>query len=114
MDLIARNHLVSELVTLLADGEYAALVRKAPLSRINAEQIAAAVREYGRQIVPFPPSGYQLIDCIAVQGSSPQAWSVVVPLFTREEGRSDLSLELEIGQSQDGSYVAQIDGIHVL
>ena len=113
MDLIARNHLVSELVALLANGEYDALLLKAPLSSVSAEQLAVAVKEYGRQIVPIPPAGYRLIDCVPVQGSKPQAWSVVVPLFTSEEGRSDLSLELSIAQSRSG-YTAQIDGIHVL
>jgi len=114
MDPIARNHLVSELVTLLASGDYDALLRKAPRSRVDAKQLASAVKDYGRQIMPLPPANYQLIDCIPVRGSKPQAWSVVVPLFTREEGRSDLTLELTISQSQTGRLVAQIDGMHVL
>ena len=114
MDLIARNHLIGELVTLLAHGEYDALLRKTRGSRLSAEQLAAAVRDYGRQIVPLPPPGYRLIDCVPIRGSKPPAWSVVVPLFTEEEGRSDLSLELSIAETLGDGYVAHIDNIHVL
>jgi hypothetical protein len=114
MDLFARNRLIGELIDLLAKGDYVALLRRAPHSRLNAEQLAAAVEAYGGQIVPLPPSGYRLINSLPVSGSIPPAWSIVVPLFTKEEGRSDLSMELTVAQAQDGGCVAQIDDVHVL
>ena len=114
MDLITRNRLVGELIDLLAEGDYGALLRRAPRSRLDAEQLAAAVDDYGRQIVPLPPNGYRLIDCVPVSGSKRATWSVVVPLFTREEGRSDLTMELTVAQGEDGSFTAQIDNLHVL
>ena len=55
-----------------------------------------------------------LIDSIPVQNAQPLAWSVVVPLFTREEGRSDLSLELTVTELQEGSVGIQVDDLHVL
>jgi len=114
MDLIARNRLVGELIDLLAQGEYDALLLRAQHSRLDAEKLAAAVEDYGRQIVPLPPNGFRLIDCVPVTGSKPARWSVVVPLFTSEEGRSDLTMELTMAQGEDGSYTAQIDNLHVL
>jgi len=114
MDLITGNRLIGDLIDLLAQGDYNALLRSAPRSRLNAEQLASAVDGYGRTIVPLPPNGYGLIDYVPISDSKPAAWSVAVPLFTKEEGRSDLTMELTIAQTQDGSYIAQIDDVHVL
>jgi len=114
MDLMTGNRLIGELIDLLAQGDYKALLRSAPRSRLNAEQLASAVGDYGRTIAPLPPDGYRLIDYVPISGSKPAAWSVAVPLFTKEEGRSDLTMELTIAQTQDGSYIAQIDDVHVL
>jgi hypothetical protein len=48
-----------------------------------------------------------------VIGSKPREWAIVMPLWTREEGRSDLSLEATI--VEDGqSFRIELDNIHVL
>jgi len=52
----------------------------------------------------------------------PAAWSrpdrrefaVHVPLWTREEGPSDLSLELTLVDAQDGNFAVEVDNIEVL
>ena len=113
-DLTARNRLVASLVALMSAGNFDDVLRRAPESRVTAEKLRKAVDEYGRTLVPLPAESYELIDYVAVLGSSPLQWSVVVPLFTREEGRSDLSLELSIFQHENGGYNVEVDDIHVL
>ena len=49
----------------------------------------------------------------ATQGVKPPRWSVRMDLWTAEEGRSDLSLELTIIESGRG-YTVELDDIHVL
>ena len=113
-DLATRNRLVADLVALLSAGKFEEVLRRAPGSRVNAEQLRAAVCEYGRALVPLSTESYELIDYVAVLGSSPPQWSVVVPLFTQEEGRSDLSLELSVFEQANGSHSVEIDDdIHV-
>ncbi|HPT57777.1 MAG TPA: hypothetical protein PLK42_13930 [Casimicrobium sp.] len=109
-----RNLIVGELVALFAAGKFEDALRRAPRSRVTAEQLRGAVNAYGRSLVALPAEGYELIDCVEVRGSNPTEWSVVVPLFTREEGRSDLSLELSMFEGAAGSYSVEIDDIHVL
>lgn len=113
-DLNNRNRLVGELVTSLADGKFSEAVASSRGSLVTAQELREAVCDYGRQLVPLPPEGYELIDYIAVLGSRPLEWSVVVPLFTREEGRSDLSLELSVIECPSDGHTIQINGLHAL
>jgi hypothetical protein len=51
-------------------------------------------------------------DAVPADGR-PDLWSVVIPLWTEAEGRSDLSLEATIEDRAEGAIV-EIGGIHVL
>lgn len=113
-NLDARNSVIGQLVAQLAAGHYEELIRCAPQSRISAQEMEAAVKEYGRRLLPLPLSAYKLIDYVAVHNATPAKWSVVVPLFTEEEGRSDLSLELSMVEVTHDKYEVQVDDIHVL
>lgn len=110
--LAVRNKVVTEVVALLVGREYQQLEAITRGQRLSAKEIQTAVAEYGRTLVALPEDALGLIDYVEYQDSS--GWSVVVPLFTREEGRSDLSLELSlVGKGLD-NYDVQIDDIHVL
>lgn len=113
-NLEARNSVIAQLVAQLAAGNYEELIRFAPQSRVSAQEIEAAVKQYGRRLLPLPLSAYKLIDYLAVHNATPAEWSVVVPLFTEEEGRSDLSLELSMIEITADKYEVQVENIHVL
>ena len=49
-----------------------------------------------------------------MRDSDPAAFSVVVDLWTAEEGRSDLTLELELVDRFEGAYDVMIQNLHVL
>ncbi len=59
-------------------------------------------------------TAFQAVDVVPVSGSDPQRWSVVIPLWTREEGRSDLSLEIIVEDSPAQRYPVEVDDLHVL
>jgi len=54
------------------------------------------------------------LDVIEIDGSDPMAWSVRVDLWTREEGRSDLSLECTLIDGVGDLLAVEIDNLHVL
>ncbi|WP_162932203.1 DUF7668 domain-containing protein [Solimonas sp. K1W22B-7] len=110
----ARDRVISELLALLAAGQYVRLQELSAGIRISAAQIEQAVVQYGRTIVPLPENAVELIDYIEINGSRPKAWSVCSPVFTREEGQSDLFLELTLIESALDSYRIELDGLHVL
>ena len=104
---------VRAVVTQLAAGQYADLEHRTGGVRLTAGQIADAVREYGRRILP--PSDADLpLDVVPITAAAPRAWSVNVPLSTTDEGRSDLTLQLTIRAAQAGGYHVEIDDLHVL
>ena len=112
-ELAARNAVVARLVALLASGEFERVIEAAPNSKVGAAELRTAVAECGHTLVPLPEHASERIDYIAVLGSEPPAWSVVAPLFTIEEGLSDLSLELTLVASDGGAYEVQVDNLHV-
>lgn len=112
-DLAARNAVITHLVALLSTGSYEQVAAMAPTSRVNAAQMRGAIEQYGRSLIPLPAHGCALIDYVPINGNS-TGWSVVVPLFTREEGRSDLSLTLSMVRIGTGAYAVQVDDIRVL
>jgi hypothetical protein len=112
--LVAWNRTVREIMTMLAKRDYHALQSHTRGVRLSAEQIESAIRQYGRTIAPYPDSAAPQLDGIQIALASTPTWSVRAPVFTVEEGRSDLTLELTVRDRPDGGCEVEIDGIHVL
>jgi hypothetical protein len=113
-DLGSRNAFVAQIVDALAKGEYERVIKMAPTSKVNAAELHAAVKEYGRSVLPLLEHEWNRIEYMEITGSRPQSWFAVVPVFTVEEGLSDLSLELTLTAAESGQYAAEINGLHVL
>jgi predicted HAD superfamily phosphohydrolase len=105
---------IRRIVALLAERRYEDVSRLCVGSRVSSEEMKEAVARYGRTIVAFPEEAVSLISSVEIGSQALPTWSVVVPLFTREEGRSDLSLELTVTKSNQGFLAAQVDNLHVL
>jgi hypothetical protein len=112
--LTARNEAVRKVVILLAAKNYRDLELLTASIRLTSEQIESAVRGYGRTIIPLPSNGVGLIDYVAIQNARSPAWSVYVPLFTQEEGRSDLSVDLTLIETEPSSFAIELNDLRVL
>jgi hypothetical protein len=98
--------------SLLADQNYKALNKFN--SRMTANEIKKAIEDYGRTPVPLPKKGLSGVSVVEIKSSSPTRWSVWVPVYTKEEGMSDLTLELTLIDSNTDLYGIEIDDLHVL
>lgn len=102
------------VVRRLAAGDAEGLVRDGHVEHPDAD-LLMWVREYGNDgatLVPLPPEAWDEDDATA----SPQGegeWSVELPLWTVEEGRSDLTLQADVTERPEGPFVV-INDIHVL
>lgn len=103
---------VRQVVALLASGDYSGLEALTRGVRLNASQIEQAITDYGRSVVLPPDDGYELIEAIEVITAPRGTWSVTVPLWTAEEGRSDLTAELTVLIAAEGVTV-ELDNLHV-
>jgi hypothetical protein len=81
--------------------------------RLDEEEIRKAVTDYGRILITPPNSAFELMDVIKVKSAETPRWSITMPLWTQEEGRSDLSMELTVTEQKDG-YKIKLDDLHVL
>jgi hypothetical protein len=87
---------VGELVSLISKRLFEEAVQKCSLSRLTATDIKSVIDNYGRTLKCPPVCADQLYDIVEVHGRSNHTWSVRAPLWTNEEGRSDLTLDLTI------------------
>ena len=103
---------VTRVVDLLVAKQYGALEVLTNGRRLTAADFAEAIEEYGRTLVAPPPEGYELMDVLEPPGE-PRMWMVDMPLWTEEEGRSDLTLQLRVIDEGEGVSI-EVDDIHVL
>ena len=103
---------IGEIVEALVRGDFDLLEADGRAGRVGATGLRQSLREYGRTLVALPETAYSLIEAVEVTTSA-NLWSLVVPLWTVEEGRSDLSLELTAVETPDG-WGCVIEGLLVL
>ena len=105
--------MVRHVVDLLAARDYPALERLSRGVRLSAAELAEAVREYGVTLLPLPRDSNAAVDFVRIRDAVPDEWSVVVRLYSREEGPSDLSLELTLRSDGHGGFSVELDDLHV-
>jgi hypothetical protein len=105
---------VRVIVDLLVRGQYETVERITEGMRLSAAEIAEAIEEYGRALVaPDPDAWWPVVEVTPVT-AEPGKYHVAAPLWTREEGRSDLTVELWLTEFAPGLYRPTLLNIHVL
>lgn len=104
---------VKRIVELLVAGDYQQVANITNQQRLDSRSIDEAITTYGCVLVSPPDQTYDELDIIAVTSSSRPCWSVRMNLWTAEEGRSDLTVELTVTEV-NGQYAVELDDIHVL
>lgn len=97
----------------LAAGKYVELVAASKESRLSAEDLRHCVELYGRTVTVPPTIPDDCLDVIEVTAADCPTWSVWFPLWTEEEGRSDLALQLAISLDKNIAEF-EIDNLRVL
>ncbi len=108
---------VRHLVGMLVAGDYAGLEAVSRGRRLTAEQLRQAVEEYGRELRMPPESVFETFDednLDVYELASPRSWAVLVPIWTVEEGRSDLTLDVVLTDTGGEHYDIEIHDVHVL
>ena len=81
---------------------------------MTAVEMAEGVSAYGGRLILPPADAFDNLDVVEVEGTQPREWSVNVGLWTAEEGRSDLTLELTLREGEEEIFDVEIDNVHVL
>jgi len=104
---------VRRVLALLAEKRYTELESLTHGVRLRAADISNAIADYGRTIIAPPDDAFRLMDVVEVKAAVPPRWSITMPVWTKEEGRSDLSVELTVIED-GGAFRVELDDIHVL
>ena len=105
---------VSIAVNLLVDGEHEVLESLTGGRWLTAEQLRRAVVEYGRTLVRPPDSAFNALEVVRAPDQQPATFQIAFPLWTMEEGPSDLVLELRLIESPPGGvFETEVVGLHV-
>lgn len=85
--------LFKRVIAWLVDGDFFAAESRSGGVRLSADMMRQAVEEYGRTLVMPTDNAFADADVIRVTNADDPTWSVRLNLWTKEEGRSDLSIE---------------------
>ena len=101
------------VANLIADGHYAGAIQACSSSRLTEADIDGVIRDYGRTFVRLPADYGDCLDAVRVEGRGNPTWSIRAPLWSREEGRSDLTLELTVINEVNGLSI-ELDDLKVI
>jgi hypothetical protein len=93
-------------------GRFAELERDGRAGRLTADEIRLAVLQFSRTLIDLPDEAWPVVDSYTCAVSDVQ-FAVDVPMWTNEDGQSDLSLSLTV-ELHGGTARVSIDNFHVL
>jgi len=107
--------LVGTVMNLLVRGEYETVEGLTRGQRLSAKELENAVADYGRHLISPPRDAWNGLHVIPRRRRwlRRREFTVVVPMWTEEEGMSDLTLELRLKEAPQGLYDAEVLDLHV-
>lgn len=104
--------IVIDMLVLLADGDYESIMERCGYSLLDNEDLRMAVADYGRKVVA-PPADYAFMRACELRARAVPTWHVEADVWTEEDGRSDLTLEMMIEFEPSGPVIG-INNLHAL
>ena len=101
-------------VGLLVGEQYGTLARLSVDRGVRPEDLASAVHRYGATLVRPPEPAYDDLDPVACERAGKRAYAIDFSLWSKEEGRSELSLVLDVVEAMPDVYHPVVRDIRVL
>ncbi|MDR2081293.1 MAG: hypothetical protein LBP54_05345 [Campylobacteraceae bacterium] len=79
--------------------------------RVNIMDLERVVNEYNKTIMPLPDNAFELTEIYRIDKEN--RIDIYIPLWTKEEGRSDLTLSLKCFLENNKPKI-EIDDLRVL
>ena len=89
--------IVRAVIWQLVSKDYEGLVKRYPKSQMTADEIRAGIEQYPATFIMPPTSGYEkFLHRYQIENVDYPAWHIDAPLWSEQEGRSDLEIHLRI------------------
>ena len=114
MDDVVEDVVLS-VVLMLVEGEYKTLEAMTGGVMLSADHMANAIDQYGHALV-MPASTDLLASAVYIEIAppDPRRLAVDVPLWTADEGRSDLTAQMTLTEVSPGLWDIELNDIRVL
>ena len=103
--------IIKELVIRISNKEYDLIKTNGQNGRVNIEDLKRVIDDYGCTIVSLPDKAFSIVEAYNI--TSENRIDIYLPLWTKEEGRSDLTLSLSC-YNDNGVPKIEINDIRVL
>jgi len=110
---LAAVQAVRGVVGTLVGGSPDELDRLIEGGRLTASDIYRSIEEHGGAVVVPPEEAFSSLDAVEVDGSGGLEYAVDLPIYTAEEGRTDLVLDLRVWSDGDGLWDVEVHDLHV-
>ena len=108
------HNTVNYVYELFIEKKYQELEQLSQGVRLSAKEMSDAIIQYGRSLCSLPSTIHPKLNIVEVSSVTPRRWNVSLPVYTKEEGLSDLTLELTLVETNEDIYGFEIDDLHVL
>ncbi len=105
---------IRELIHELVEKNYKQLEVDGRSGKLMAKDIETIIMQYGRQLIDLPNNGFNVSGsgCVLIKGTNNQ-WNIDLPLWTLEEGQSDLYIFLHCRKTPSTKLVFEITDLYV-
>jgi hypothetical protein len=105
---------VRAIVDLLVKRDFETLEFAASPANRKPADLKAAIEDYGRTLVAPDDTWWSTVETTPINSSAGGGLHVAAPVWTAEEGRSDLTLELRLKPDTAGRQVIEVLDLHLL
>ncbi len=102
---------IKKMNNWLVAGNYKALESYSQKKNMDSEYIREVISDYPFQLIHYPND--DAIEPYILEYDEPHAWGVTCPLWTKEEGKSDLVIDFDIEVDDSNHVIVNLNIIEV-
>jgi hypothetical protein len=101
---------IRNIVQDILGGNYEDIVLRKENGRIDINDLENVIKEYNKTIIPLPEEAFSIAELYKINDNQ---IDIYIPLWTKEEGRSDLTLFLSCYNTNE-TLTVEINDLRVL
>lgn len=102
---------LNKIITILVNKEYDKFTDAIDCQNLSPDDILNIIEDFGETLIVPNPKDLEQLNIIDVEENE---WAIDFDLWTKESGKSDLTIQLTIKKNLDNSLSTELDDIHVL
>jgi hypothetical protein len=111
LNICSFKETIKTLVTDLSNKNYNKIEMEKINGHVSIMELENIIKEYGRTIIPLPEEAFEIANIYTIEKEN--RMDIYIPLWTKEEGRSDLTLSI-ICHLENNKPIIRINDLEVL